>query len=415
MAELVHAEAGQAVDIGRLAHNAALNETADATDLKSVLSTAELSRRASRPPDHAAENRALSTLMHELATSPHGILRKLAETAMAMCHSHSAGISLLNDDKTSFHWPAIVGKWACHVGGGTPRDYGPCGTVLDRNVALLFSHPERDFSYFAPVTPLIEEALLIPFYVDSKAVGTIWVIAHDRNRRFDTEDLRVMTSLGSFAAAAYQTLLCLNAAQKKEEQISILAREAEHRTKNVLATVLATVHLSHSDTPDGLKHAIEGRIQALANAHTLFVQSRWSGAELHSLVTQELSPYFQEGETRMRIEGGNLLLEPSMAQTIAVTLHELATNAAKYGALSVPNGHVQVGWSRLADGRLFLRWTERGGPPVKPPTRRGFGTRVMESMIRGQLKGETRFGWHAEGLTCEITLPATLEPTSPPS
>jgi two-component sensor histidine kinase len=409
MAMLTQAGAEQVtVDFERLVqqHNATADTTDETPDLRSVISAAELSRRPSRPPDHTAEIRALMALVQELATTPHNILQKLAETAMAMCHSHSAGISLLNDDKTSFHWPVIVGKWGRHVGGGTPREYGPCGTVLDRNIALLFSHPERDFSYFAPVTPLIEEALLIPFYIDGKAVGTIWVIVHDHSRRFDAEDLRVMTNLGTFAAAAYQTLLCLNAAQKSEELISILAREAEHRTKNVLATVQATVHLSHADTPEGLKHAIAGRIQALANVHTLFVQSRWTGAELHSLVTQELAPFIQDGETRARIDGPNLLLEPSTAQTIAVTLHELATNAAKYGSLSVPNGHVQVEWSRAADGRLVIRWTETGGPSVTPPTNRGFGTRVMDGMIRRQLKGEMRFDWHAEGLTCEIAIPA---------
>jgi two-component sensor histidine kinase len=215
-----------------------------------------------------------------------------------------------------------------------------------------------------------------------------------------------MTNLGTFAAAAYQTLLCLNAGEKREELISILAREAEHRTKNVLATVQATVHLSHADTPEGLKHAISGRIQALANVHTLFVQSRWTGAELHNLVAQELAPYIQDGEIRVRIDGPNVLLEPSMAQTIAVTLHELATNAAKHGALSAPEGHVQVEWSRAVDGQLVLRWTETGGPPAEPPTRKGFGTRVIERMIHGQLKGEMRFDWHAEGLACEIVLPA---------
>jgi GAF domain len=134
-------------------------------------------------------------------------MRKLAETAMALCEAQSAGISLLNEAEKAFHWPVIVGEWALHQRGGTPREYGPCGTVLDRNVPLLFSHPERDFAYFAPVTPLIEEALLIPFYVGGKAVGTIWVIMHDHTRRFDAEDLRVMSNLGTFAAAAYQTLL----------------------------------------------------------------------------------------------------------------------------------------------------------------------------------------------------------------
>jgi PAS domain S-box-containing protein len=193
--------------------------------------------------------------------------------------------------------------------------------------------------------------------------------------------------------------------KRSEAQIALLAREAEHRAKNVLATVQATVHLTQSDTPEGLKQAIEGRIQALANVHTLFVQSRWAGAELHDLVTQELSPYCQDGETRVQIGGPNLLLEPHTAQTIAVTLHELATNAAKYGALSVPKGRVKVGWSRAADGRIVLRWTETDGPPVKPPARQGFGTRVMEAMVRGQLRGGMRFDWRAEGLACEIVLP----------
>jgi two-component sensor histidine kinase len=98
------------------------------------------------------------------------------------------------------------------------------------------------------------------------------------------------------------------------------------------------------------------------------------------------------------------LLQPEAAQAIAVTLHELATNAAKYGALSVPDGHVQVGWSRERNGRLVLRWTETGGPPVKPPARRGFGTRAMEGMIQSQLKGELRFDWSEAGLTCEIAI-----------
>jgi two-component sensor histidine kinase len=100
-----------------------------------------------------------------------------------------------------------------------------------------------------------------------------------------------------------------------------------------------------------------------------------------------------------------LLLEPNMAQTMAVTLHELATNAAKYGALSVPTGKIQVEWSCVADKRIVLRWTETGGPAVKPPTRKGFGTRVMESMIQQEM-GEFRLDWRVEGLACEITMPA---------
>jgi two-component sensor histidine kinase len=173
----------------------------------------------------------------------------------------------------------------------------------------------------------------------------------------------------------------------------------------VLATVQATVHLSQSDTTDGLKHAIEGRIQALANVHTLFVQSQWKGAELHPLIMQEFSPYAQDGQTRLYIDGENVLLDPDTGQTIAVSLHELATNAAKHGSLSAPDGKVHIEAARSADGKLFLRWTETGGPPVKQPERHGIGSRVMDAMLRG-LSGEIRFDWRAEGLVCEITIPA---------
>jgi len=192
--------------------------------------------------------------------------------------------------------------------------------------------------------------------------------------------------------------------KRNQEQIATLAREAEHRSKNLLANVQATVNLSHSDTSEGLKRAIEGRIQALANVHSLFVDTRWIGAELSTIATQELAPYSEKGKTRVQIDGPQVLLEPNAAQTIAVILHELATNAAKYGALSVANGQVDLKWSHEADGRLNLRWTETGGPAVQKPTRKGFGGRVTEQMI-AQLKGETRFAWRAEGLVCEITLP----------
>ncbi len=191
--------------------------------------------------------------------------------------------------------------------------------------------------------------------------------------------------------------------KRAEEHITLLAREVDHRSKNLLALVQATVHLAQADTPQALKAAIEGRIQALANAHTLLSQSRWAGADLYSLVAEELAPYCKDGEERIRINGPTLMLEPDTAQSMAVAVHELTTNAVKYGALSMAAGHIQIEWSSAADGRFAFRWTETGGPPVKPPARRGFGTGVVERLIRGQLKGNVRFDWRGEGLVCEIT------------
>jgi two-component sensor histidine kinase len=192
--------------------------------------------------------------------------------------------------------------------------------------------------------------------------------------------------------------------KRNDEYIATLAREAEHRTKNILAIVQATVNLSQADTVEGLKRAVEGRIRALANVHALFVKSRWVGAELSNIVTQELAPYLREGEARVQIDGPHVLLPPSAAQAIAITMHELATNAAKYGSLSVADGQVEVAWSRVRDGRLIARWTERGGPPTNKPNRVGFGTSMIERMIREQLKGDIHHDWRAEGLACEIVM-----------
>jgi PAS domain S-box-containing protein len=192
--------------------------------------------------------------------------------------------------------------------------------------------------------------------------------------------------------------------KRSDAMIVNLAHEAEHRTKNILATVQAAVHLSHSNTSDDLKRLIEGRIGALAKVHTLFVESRWAGAQLQSLVTQELLPYRNGRVERVQIDGPTVMLEPNAAQAIAISLHELATNAAKYGSLSVAEGDVEVAWARTAGGQLSLRWTESGGPKVAPPTHRGFGTRVIENMIRSQPGAKLRFDWRAPGLTCEIAL-----------
>ena len=193
--------------------------------------------------------------------------------------------------------------------------------------------------------------------------------------------------------------------KRTEAQIAMLAREAEHRAKNILATVQATAHLTNAETAEDFKKALNGRIQALANAHSLFVESRWTGADLRTLVVQELSPYCAGDPGRAHIEGSPIMLEPGTAQMMAVCLHELATNAAKYGALSRRNGHVQIAWSRTLDGVLVLSWSEVGGPPVEPPSRQGFGTRLIKQMLEGQFKGEMRFDWQPEGLTCELSFP----------
>ena len=191
-----------------------------------------------------------------------------------------------------------------------------------------------------------------------------------------------------------------------EEAQRLLAHEVDHRARNLLSLVQATVHFSKGETPDAIKAAIEGRIKALSNVHTLLAESRWAGADLRSLVMDELYPYCPEGTARAEIDGPDLILRPQAAQLIAMVLHELTTNAVKYGALSVSPGRLRVEWLRTTNGKLVLRWRETGGPPVKAPTRKGFGTRVLDQAIRTQLNGKMWLDWRAEGFACEIEVEA---------
>jgi len=188
--------------------------------LQAVIITDELSKRAARPPNHAALNSALVTLAQTMANSPERMLQHLVETALELCQAQSPGISLLEEDagRPIFRWHALAGQYAPHVWGTTPRDFSPCGTVLDTDSVQLMSRLDRHFSYFAEVTPRIEEALLIPLHVEGKAVGTIWVIAHDQSRTFDNEDVRMMRALGEFAAAAYQGVRSLTALKEVAAQ-----------------------------------------------------------------------------------------------------------------------------------------------------------------------------------------------------
>jgi signal transduction histidine kinase len=214
----------------------------DVADLKSVgFSTDELSRRPARPPDYAAENRALVALVEAMTAAPDDILQYLAETALDLCRADSAGLSLLDTERRRFRWAAVAGRWANHLGGGTPRDFGPCGTVLDRDAALLFSRPERHYHYLDFAKPYMEEGLLIPFYVGGQAVGTIWILAHEPSRKYDSEDLRVMTNLAHFAAAAYAARTRQVAA--RADVSSALATEGSLRGKLQACTEAIVTHL----------------------------------------------------------------------------------------------------------------------------------------------------------------------------
>ncbi len=196
--------------------------------------------------------------------------------------------------------------------------------------------------------------------------------------------------------------------KEAEERQTLLAREVDHRAKNALAVIQSMVRLTRATDVASYVASIEGRINALSRVHTVLAQSRWQAVDLRELVEEEIAPYRVPGVERVTASGQRVLLDPAAAQTFTLALHELVTNAAKYGALSSASGQLILHWEQTADA-LTLIWTELGGPKVRAPANSGFGTRIITVSIEKQLGGAATFNWRPEGLRCTLSIPRTRQ------
>jgi PAS domain S-box-containing protein len=199
--------------------------------------------------------------------------------------------------------------------------------------------------------------------------------------------------------------------KRAEERQNLLAREVDHRAKNALALAQSIVRLTRGENVKAYVQAVEGRISALARVHTVLSLSSWQGAEIGKLVDQELAPY-STGD-QIAFGGSDIQLQPATAQTLALALHELVTNSAKYGALSTLSGRLSIKWG-IEDDVLRMVWEEKDGPVVAKPASRGFGTRSVIASIESQLGGQAEFDWRSEGLICRLSVPLSQDVTSVP-
>lgn len=188
-----------------------------------------------------------------------------------------------------------------------------------------------------------------------------------------------------------------------ERQQKLLLDELNHRVKNTLANVqsIAAQTLRSNPDPEAIRQTFEARILALSATHDILTASNWRGAQLRDVLAIEFGPY---GPERYEFEGPDVALSANEALTLGLLFHELTTNAAKYGALSCSEGCVSVRWT-TEQGRLDLTWSERGGPVVQTPARRGFGSRLIERSLRGEIGGVAALEFHPKGLVCRISLP----------
>jgi PAS domain S-box-containing protein len=193
--------------------------------------------------------------------------------------------------------------------------------------------------------------------------------------------------------------------KENEERLQLLASEVDHRANNLLALVQAMVTLSTDDDAATFKANLTGRLAALSRSHQLLARGRWEGADLAGLIREELSPYDTGRAARIILGGPRFALTPAAAQGLAMALHELATNAAKHGALSVPAGSVSVVWRVERETGLIIDWVEGGGPPVVAPTRRGFGGQLLSRALGGAMGGRVKINWLPGGVRCRLILP----------
>src|SRR5712664_3102037 len=190
--------------------------------------------------------------------------------------------------------------------------------------------------------------------------------------------------------------------KRAEERQNLLTREVDHRAKNALALAQSIVRLTRGHDVKDYIQAVEGRINALARVHTILSLSSWQGAEIGRLIDEEIAPY--AAGAQIELYGPEIQLQPATAQTLALALHELVTNSAKYGALSTLSGRLTIKWEIQADV-LQMVWEERNGPVVEKPASRGFGTRSVIASIESQLGGHAEFDWRSEGLICRLSVP----------
>jgi two-component sensor histidine kinase/FixJ family two-component response regulator len=190
--------------------------------------------------------------------------------------------------------------------------------------------------------------------------------------------------------------------KEAEARRELLTREVDHRARNMLAVVQSIVHMTKAPSIRDFVKIVEGRIRALSIAHALLAESRWEGANLDQIISEELAPYCVGDGGRISVSGPQVFLKPATAQTIAMVVHELATNAAKYGALSEGKGKIKLAWD-WRQGVLKLIWQESGGPLVRPADTAGYGSKVIAASAR-QLGGTTKFDWRANGLHFEMSM-----------
>lgn len=384
-----------------------------------VYYTDELMHHPARRTDYLREKQAMQDLAAQMADHPEDVLPHFVDLAMELTGGVAAGISLYEKDPMPgvFRWRYLRGVLAPFEGATTPRDFSPCGVTLDENRPVLARNPELVYGWIADAKIVVPEVMLVPLYVGGQEpLGTLWIVAEQAGH-FDSGHARLITELASFVGIALRMHQTEQRLQQALEDQEMLTREMSHRLKNVFALAEGLLRISAraAGSKDELVSVMSGRIQALASAHALVRRNfsdvapapRASGLE--AVIRAVMQPHDQtdRGISRLTIVGADMHCGEHAMNGIALVFHELATNAAKYGALKTPQGHIDIDWQEKS-GNVLLGWTEHGGPRLADgPDRTGFGTKLLQDTVTRQFGGTINHEWKPEGLSLAITLPVS--------
>jgi len=379
----------------------------------------ELARRACRAPNPSAEASAHRELLALLAHDPRAALQRAVSLAMVLCRADSAGLSVFarNDaNEPVFRWEVIAGEYSRYLGRTMPRYFSLCELCLERG-SILVEHPARAFSDLERFHVPMVEALFVPLVdADRRPLGALWAIGHTAASRFDAEDARMLEQLANHAALALSLSRDESNFRRLRDENEELVRgmtsqaqivgELKHRIKNTLALVQAIGNLSMKSDLSTARELFNRRISALARAHDMLTAGFASFMPMSSVIESAIEIHDQDNR-RFAVSGPDLTVCPKAATTLSLVLHELGTNAVKYGALSSARGNVSITWTAdSGDTPLFtLHWIERGGPPVRAPARRGFGTTVVQSYPRQNCDAATELRFDSSGLEYVLTAP----------
>jgi two-component sensor histidine kinase len=370
-----------------------------------VIITNELARRPPGQPDHLREKLAIQDLAQQMADRPKEVIPRLVALAKEICDGVSAGVSVLDPETNRFRWLGVQGALAAMQGVTVPRENSPAGICLDIGGPVLMAQPGRAFGWIQGAALPVSELLLVPLQSTGAApLGTLWVIAKEAGH-FDSGHARSMSELASFAAIALRMIQAEERLQQALQVQETLAEEMNHRVKNVFALAESIVRLSarSAATKEDLVVKLAGRLHALADAHALVRrrhdQVPWEEAEFGEILARIMLPH---GEGRSVLRGPALSVGERATNSLALLFYELATNAAKYGSLSVAQGAIEIEWD--ADEKdVRLQWREAGGPITKPPERQGYGAKLVNGAVQ-QLGGKVEYDWRPEGLIARLRL-----------